>query len=247
MKFCLIGARLDYSYSKIIHEKIGSEYDLVELNEEELRSFVKNGKYDGFNVTAPYKEKIISELDRLDELAEKIGAVNTVVKKDGEFLGYNTDLFGMKYSLEKSGVRLKDKRVLILGQGGAGKAARVLAAIEGAKVVCNVSRRGEINFENCYDIDAEIIINATPVGTYPDKGLPVNLEKFNNLKGIMDCVYNPSETPLLIQAKKIGTKVAYGIDMLVVQAVKAEEIWQGKTFDKGYIERLISEIKEEIK
>lgn len=244
MKYCLIGGKLDYSYSKKIHGFMGADYDLIELTPENLRDFVKENKYAGFNVTSPFKEKIVPYLFATDEIAEKIGAVNTVAKNGEKLVGYNTDLFGMEYALNKGKVFLKGKRVLILGHGGAGKTAKVLAQTLGAKSIYTASRKGETNFENCYNIEAEIIINATPVGTLSKTETPIDLKKFASLEGVMDCVYNPTETAFIKQAENLGLNIAYGIDMLVAQAVKAEEIWQEKTFDNGYIERLMRKMRD---
>ena len=168
MKFCLIGERLSHSYSAEIHKKCGIDYALCEVPRGGLKEFIARG-YDGFNVTIPYKKEIIPYLDGLDESARAIGAVNTAVKRNGGYYGYNTDLAGMRYAFSRKGVSLKGRRIMILGSGGTSDTAKALCDAEGAKTCVKVSRFGEINYENCYNLtDTEIIINATPVGTFPN-------------------------------------------------------------------------------
>ncbi len=231
MKYCLIGEKLGHSYSKIIHENCGLNYSLVQLNKNELKSFCTNLEYDGFNVTIPYKKEVIKYLSYISPDALKIGAVNTVVNKNGKLYGYNTDIGGLKSMIQSTGVTLKDKHVLVLGSGGASNTACVYAKNSGAKSVNVVSRRGEINYSNCYDfLDTQIIINATPVGMSPyEDESPINLSRFNNLKGVFDCVYNPKNTNLIMQAKSINIPCASGLKMLVSQALLAQDIWLNKT------------------
>ena len=240
MRYCLIGERLSHSYSVEIHKKRGVEYELKEVPRENLAEFLKED-YDGFNVTIPYKKDIIPYLDGVDKTAEKIGAVNTVVRRDGKHYGYNTDITGMRYAITRKGISLTDSNVMILGSGGAACTAIALCKEEGAKSVVTVSRNGEINYDNCYDLkDTEIIINATPVGMFPDIGVsPVDLSRFPNLKGVFDCVYNPFNTALILQAKKLGIKCSDGLSMLVKQAVEAQKIW-GITNDKDDTEDIIN-------
>ena len=244
MRYCLIGEKLSHSKSKEIHGYFGYDYTLAELKREELKKFirsVKEGAYGGFNVTIPYKKEIIPYLDEVDKFAEKIGAVNTVAVKGGKLVGYNTDFFGMKCALERAGISLKDKNVLILGTGGTSETAKAVAESEGAKSVKKVGRTSEINYENCYELkDTEVVINTTPVGTYPETDeKPIELKKFPRLKGAFDCVYNPRETLLLKEAKSLGVKCSGGTVMLIAQALKAEEIWTGKTADNRLIEELL--------
>ena len=241
MKYCLIGEKLGYSYSARIHSLMGTEYDLVETKKENLAEFLKKNDYDGFNVTIPYKCEIMKHLSKADEISRNIGAANVVKRGKEGYEGYNTDFFGMKYSLKKSKISLTGKRVMVLGNGGAGKTAVYLAQTSGAKEVISVTRKGEINFSNCYDLDAQIIINATPVGTFPDENSPIDLSCFLNLESVMDCVYNPRKTKFVETAERLKLKVAYGLEMLVAQAVGSEEIWKSKKFDDRYIDRLIKE------
>ncbi len=242
MKYCLIGERLSHSYSAEIHKARGFDYELKEVRRGKLAEFMKEG-YDGFNVTIPYKKEIIPYLDFLDESAKKIGAVNTVVLKDGKYCGYNTDFEGMRYAFSRKGIVLKDKNVMILGSGGAACTADALCKAEKVKSVVFVSRNGEINYENCYDLkNTEIIVNATPVGMFPNAGdSPIDLSRFPDLKGVFDCVYNPFNTALIMQAKKLKVKCSDGLPMLIKQAVEAQKIW-GVSSEKDDTEEIINEL-----
>ena len=221
-KFGLIGNPLIHSISPQIHALFGLEnYGLFPLKESELSLFVKDGNMDGFNVTIPYKEKIIPFLSSVKGAAKAIGAVNTVVKTDDGYVGYNTDADGMIYALQKANVFLGGKNVFILGTGGTSKTADFVAVSLGAKSVKKVGRTAEINYENVYSYsnEVEIIINDTPVGTFPD------VNAFPSLCGVFDCVYNPSETVLIKEARKKGIPAANGLLMLIEQARKAEELF----------------------
>ena len=247
MRYCLIGERLPYSFSKVVHNLMGLDFSLNELNINELPAFVKGGEYNGFNVTIPYKTEIIKYLDGVDPLAKEIGAVNTVVNKNGKLYGYNTDIFGMELSFDKMGVSLKDKVVLILGTGGTSKTANTLCKKLGASKVYKVSRSGEINYDNCYDIDGvEVIINTTPVGTYPNNfDRAVDLEKFPNLKAVFDVVYNPIKSSLVLQAESLNIPCLGGLYMLVSQAIGAESLWLGKDIDRKVIDKIYGDILKE--
>ena len=248
MKYCLIGEKLSHSKSKEIHEFSGLSYDLVEVERGKLGDFIKNCDYDGFNVTIPYKKEIMPYLDEIDLSAKEIGALNTVVRENGRLKGYNTDFFGMKYMLLKAGISLQGKEVLILGTGGTSETAKAVANDGGAKSINAVSRTGEINYDNCYDKkDTAVIINATPVGMYPNiNEKPIELKKFIKLEGVADCIYNPKETLLIKEGKILGIKSVGGLYMLVAQGVKAEEIWTGKKADNGLIDRLYEFLESKI-
>ncbi|MBQ9782748.1 MAG: AAA family ATPase [Clostridia bacterium] len=247
MKYCLIGEKLGHSYSKIIHEKCGLDYSLIEIEKDKLKDFFENCEYDGFNVTIPYKKEVMKYLSYVSPDAQKIGAVNTVLKKDGKFYGYNTDVGGLKSMIESTNVSLKDKNVLVLGSGGASNTACTYALNSNAKSVKVVSRKGEINYENCYDlIDTDIIINATPCGMSPNVNeSPINLSRFNNLKGVYDCIYNPQNTNLILQAKKLNIPCASGLKMLVVQALLAQDIWLESTHTKEKEQNIFNFVKNQ--
>lgn len=230
-KYYLLGEKLSHSYSAVIHSFFGLDYSLRELPPEKLSEFVKSRKFDGLNVTMPYKKSIVPLLDEVDGIAEKTGAVNTVLNKNGKLIGYNTDYYGMKYALEAAKITLKGKDVLILGSGGAGIVAEKLAIDEGAASVEIVSRKGKLNYENIYDREkTQVIINATPVGTFPfADGAVCDVSRFKNLEGAFDCVYNPFRSKFVLDAEKIGARACGGLTMLVAQAVYSEKIWGGTT------------------
>lgn len=230
-KYYLLGEKLSHSYSAVIHSFFGLDYSLRELPPEKLSEFVKSRKFDGLNVTMPYKKSIVPLLDEVDGIAEKTGAVNTVLNKNGKLIGYNTDYYGMKYALEAAKITLKGKDVLILGSGGAGIVAEKLSIDEGAASVEIVSRKGKLNYENIYDREkTQVIINATPVGTFPfADGAACDVSRFKNLEGAFDCVYNPFRSKFVLDAEKIGARACGGLTMLVAQAVYSEKIWSETT------------------
>lgn len=230
-KYYLLGEKLSHSYSAVIHSFFGLDYSLRELPPEKLSEFVKSRKFDGLNVTMPYKKSIVPLLDEVDGIAEKTGAVNTVLNKNGKLIGYNTDYYGMKYALEAAKITLKGKKVLILGSGGAGIVAEKLSIDEGAASVEIVSRTGKLNYENIYDREkTQVIINATPVGTFPfADGAACDVSRFKNLEGAFDCVYNPFRSKFVLDAEKIGARACGGLTMLVAQAVYSEKIWSETT------------------
>ncbi len=247
VKFGLIGRTLKHSYSKIIHEKFGEySYELYELEPHELESFARSG-IKGFNVTIPYKKDIMQYLDQIDDFAMSVGAVNTVVNKGGKLFGYNTDFKGMLYMLERVELNLDGKNVLILGSGGTSFTAQAVARYCNASSVTVVSRSGEINYQNCYDfVDTQIIINTTPVGMFPNAfDMPVDLDKFVRLEGVVDAIYNPSLTMLAYKAKERGLKYTTGLPMLVAQAKYAMEYFLDTNCDESIIEEIIEEISRE--
>lgn len=244
-EYFLIGKKLPHSYSAKIHCERGFDYSLKELDEERLGEFLLEKNYAGLNVTMPYKSAVIKYLDETDSLAKKIGAVNTIVNRDGKLAGYNTDIFGLDFALKKAGVDLKDKTVAILGSGGAGKTAKTLAEENGAKKIYVVSRKGEINYENCYEVccRAEIVINCTPVGAYPfDAASPVDLSELKNLEAAFDCTYNPARTEFILQAQELKLKNANGLNMLVYQALASEKLWNGTEFSDDDVIKLADKI-----
>ena len=247
MKYCLVGERLSLSYSPLIHNLAGIDYDLKEVSGKDFSQFVLSGEYDGYNVTMPFKRKIMPYLDAVSDVAKNCNAVNTVLKKDGKLYGYNTDFYGMKFMAERAGVTLKDKNVLILGGGATKDTAAYLATVSGAKSVKFVSRKGVINYENCYALakDTQIIINATPVGSYGfETEKIIELERFENVEAVLDCVYNPYNTPLLLDAKRLKLKCGHGIDMLVFQALRSEEIWLDKKHTQSFVDKILQKTKE---
>ena len=245
MKYCLIGKKLSHSYSQVLHESYGLDYSLVELAPENLCDFVFNGGYDGFNVTIPYKKDIMRYLDGVSDLAERIGAVNTVVRRDGKLYGDNTDYQGFVDTLKFAGVEVKGKNVLLAGSGGASSMARVALSDMGAKSVTIVSRSGETNYSNCYELkDTQIVVNATPVGTFPEiAAAPLDIAKFKKLEFVFDLIYNPIKTALLEKADSLRIANSNGLMMLVVQALAARKIWTGEDYSFEDVKKLLSVLK----
>lgn len=229
-KYGCIGKKLTHSFSKEIHARLADyEYELIELGEDEIEKFFEEKAFSAINVTIPYKQTVIPYLDSLSDVAGRIGAVNTIVNRDGKLYGYNTDYYGMKALAEKSGVEIKGKKVMILGTGGTSKTARVLTEDMGAAEIITVSRsksENHITYEEAVNehSDAQIIINTTPSGMYPDcESEPIDISAFNRLEGVLDAVYNPLCTNLVMKAKRNGIKAENGLYMLVMQAVVAVE------------------------
>ena len=249
MKYGLIGEKLGHSFSKEIHERIADyKYELCEVAKDDFDEFFKNRDFISINVTIPYKERVIPYLDYIDDIALSIGAVNTVVNKDGKLYGYNTDYYGLKSLIEKRNIDVENKKVLILGTGGTSKTATAVVKTLGAKEIIYASINGEIGtftYEEVLEkhIDSEVIINTTPCGMYPNNdGLLIDINLFKNLIGVVDVVYNPLLTTILQNAKANNLKYASGLYMLVSQAVYASAIFQ----DKEVSHDLIDEVFEEI-
>ena len=244
--FGLIGRKLGHSDSKIIHEKFGlSDYELHEIEPEEIESFLNTPGLKGLNVTIPYKKDVMPFMDELSEEARAVGSVNTIVfTEDGRKLGHNTDVYGFMYMTKRAGIDVKGKKVLIFGSGGASGAARRAMENMGAREIVIISRTGENNYENLYlHEDAEILINATPVGMYPNpEGSVTEPSRFKNAVGALDMVYNPSLTEFLRKAKECGIPASNGLPMLVAQAKLAEEYFLNKTIDDSETERVLREV-----
>lgn len=230
MQYGCIGKKLGHSFSAVIHEQLGDyDYQLVELTEKELDEFMQKKDFKGINVTIPYKQAVIPYLDVVDDSAKKIGAVNTIINSDGVLTGYNTDFYGMTELLKKGNIELADRNVFILGTGGTSKTASAVAKSQNAKNVFTVSRnpeKGQISYEEMCNraSEVEVVINTTPVGMYPHNGkAAIEPEKFPNLCGVADAIYNPMTTELVRRSKKCNANAVNGLYMLVAQAVKAAE------------------------
>ena len=248
-KYGCIGKKLTHSFSKEIHAKLADyAYDLIELAEEEIAPFFEKKDFAAINVTIPYKQTVIPYLDSISEVAERIGAVNTIVNKDGKLCGYNTDYYGMKALIERIGIDLTGKKVLVLGTGGTSKTARVVAVDMGAAEILTVSRRKTdhyITYEEAVQkhADANVIINTTPSGMYPDcESRPIDITEFMQLIGVVDVVYNPLCTNLVLDAKQRGIKAEGGLYMLVMQAVVAVERFLDTTIAKEVADQVFASI-----
>lgn len=239
----LIGEKLSHSFSPLIHSHLANySYSLFELQKNELEDFIKSDKYDCANVTIPYKVEVMRYLDIISDEAQKIGCVNTVIHtSDGKLFGDNTDYYGFKYLVEKSKIDICDKNVLILGTGGSSKTISAVCRDMGAKNICFVSRSGEINYNNVYSLchDTNIIVNTTPAGMYPKNDeCHISLDRFHKLSGVIDIIFNPSKTKLLMQADALNIPYANGLPMLVAQAKRACEIFTGENIDNSEIDRI---------
>ena len=242
LKCGLLGEKLGHSYSPQIHSMLADyEYKLFEKSPEELEDFLKSGEFDGLNVTIPYKKSVMPYCAELSPTAAQIGSVNTIVRRsDGSLYGDNTDAFGFENLILHNGIEVKGKKALVLGTGGASVTAQAVLKNLGASEVVVISRKGEDNYENiAKHADAEIIANTTPVGMYPNNGkAAVDLTQFPKLSGVLDVVYNPARTALLLQAEKLCIPCAGGLYMLVSQAKRSCELFTGKSIPDSEIDRI---------
>ena len=231
MRCGLLGKKLGHSYSPQIHSYLGNySYHLFEKAPDELAEFLRSGDFSGLNVTIPYKKEVLPYCNALSDRAKALGAVNTIVlQEDGSLIGHNTDFFGFHSMILRSGIQVSGKKVLVLGSGGA--SATVVAVLRQMKAnVIIISRTGENNYQNLHlHTDASVIVNTTPVGMYPNVGItPLNLDLFPNLEGVLDVVYNPARTQLLMDAEKRGIPTQNGLWMLVAQAKESAEWFTGQ-------------------
>ncbi len=249
MKYGLIAEKISHSFSAEIHKSLfGYDYELKSLAPEELETFMTERDFSAINVTIPYKESVIPYLDSVDETAKIIGAVNTVVNRQGKLFGFNTDVFGMLALIEKSGIQLKNKKVIVLGSGGTSKTACYVAEKLKCSEVRRVSRSGR---DGCltYDEtlgkhrDADVIINTTPCGMYPELGVgAVDINAFPKLSSVIDVVYNPLRTKLVNDALKKGINAVGGLYMLVAQAAFAAELFVGRSVENEKLEKIFNEL-----
>lgn len=256
MEYGLIGAKLGHSYSKIIHEMLcGYHYDLCPLpTEEEARAFLAKRQFKAINVTIPYKKLVMEYCSYIDPRAKAIGAVNTVVNKNGLLYGYNTDYMGFAHLCDAHGVSFAGKTVVILGTGGTHNTTWAVAHDRGAKQIYTVSRhpdpeKGELTYAQALTTGAQIIINTTPVGMYPNVGVSaLDITSMPGLEAVIDVIYNPDKTELILRAEELGVPVAVGgLEMLVAQAVYAAEFFLDRKFEDAGAEiaRVTSELRRE--
>ena len=254
MEYGLIGEKLGHSYSKIIQEKLLEDYtyEIHPIEKEDLDAFMKAKAFKGINVTIPYKQSVIPYLDEMDEAAKKIGAVNTIVNKDGLLKGYNTDYYGFLYTLDKNNIEIKDKKVLVVGDGGASKAiqAAVLAKHPKQLIITNrTPHENTISMKEVYvnHTDCDVIINTTSVGMYPNiDNNPIDVSKFSELKAVIDIIYNPLCTKFLLQGKELGIPYVNGLEMLVAQAKYALEHFKDISIEDSEINRIYKELLKTI-
>ena len=252
MQYGCIGEKLGHSFSKEIHAALADyTYELCEMPYDALEGFFEKKEFLGINVTIPYKEAVIPFLDEIDEAANRIGAVNTVVNRGGRLCGYNTDFYGMSDMISRVGVSLKGKKIAVLGSGGTSRTACAVAASLGAATVLRVGRterQGCIDYERLYSEhrDLQYIINTTPCGMYPYpegrdgmRAAAVDVARFPRLEGVIDAVYNPLRSQLVLEAQKRGIPALGGLSMLVAQAVRAAELFLDTAFPKATVDRVL--------
>lgn len=266
-KFGLLGEKLGHSFSKEIHEIFfekmnkNATYELIEKKIEELPQLLeelKNGKFDGINVTIPYKVEVIKYLDEVSQVAKKIGAVNTITYKDGKLIGDNSDYFGFLKTLQLNEINIDKAKVLVLGTGGAAKAIyNVLVdnnvdKIFIATILENDSfkiRKNDklIHYSEIKNIsNVDLIVNCTPVGMYPSvDSCPLTEENFIDTKNVVDIIYNPKETVLMQKYRK-KAKTVNGLMMLIAQAIKSEEIWNEEEYDKETLHYIHNKLAEKL-
>ena len=248
MKTGLLGRKLSHSYSPQIHAYLGDyPYTLFEREPEDVKDFLKHGDFTAINVTIPYK-KTVMPYCRLTDTAKYMGSVNTIVRQpDGSLLGHNTDYFGFTSMVRKSGLDVKGKKCLVLGSGGASVTAVAVLKEMGAQVVV-ISRSGEENYDNLHrHADASVICNCTPVGMYPHNGVsPVDLDLFPHLEGVLDMIYNPARTKLLMDAENRGLVAENGLWMLVAQAKEAAEWFLDKKLPDSLIQSVYDNMRRQM-
>ena len=248
MKCGLLGRKLAHSYSPQIHSYFGNYvYSLFEKEPDEIETFLKNGDFSGINVTVPYKKAIIPFLDVLSPVAKQLDSVNTVIRKDGKLIGHNTDYSGFEVLVKSSGLDIVGKKILVLGSGGSSNTATAVLEEMGGRVVI-ISRSGENNYRNLHlHTDASVIVNTTPVGMYPDTGVsPIDLDQFPALEGVLDVIYNPARTQLLMDAQTRGLIAVNGLLMLVAQAKEASEWFSGIPLDDTLISTVHTMLRQQM-
>lgn len=252
MRYGLLGEKLGHSFSKEIHAALGDySYDLIEVSREKLGEFIEKRDFAGLNVTIPYKEAVIPYLDGIDAGATDVGAVNTVINRNGRLYGYNTDVYGMEKLFSHAKIDVKDSTVAILGSGGTSKTAEAVVKRLGARKIFKVSRNAEgeqISYDELYAKanEIDILVNTTPMGMFPNTdGAAVDISKFSNLRGAIDAVYNPLRTRMIIEANKRNIRAEGGLYMLVAQAVYASELFTNTKYDDKVIDRIYKRILRE--
>jgi len=255
MEYGCIGERLGHSFSAEIHRALADyQYEIREIAPDALDEFMIKRDFHGINVTIPYKERVIPHLDEIDEMARAVGAVNTIVNRDGRLCGYNTDVYGMTRLIKRIGLELAERKVAILGTGGTSRTAHAVAEMLGAREILTVgrcAREGAIDYDTlsrCHG-DVEILINTTPCGMFPYPNgneriaaTAVDVSRFPQLCGVVDAVYNPLRTRLILEAKARGIAAEGGLFMLVAQAVRACEIFLGRDLPANTCERVFTQI-----
>ena len=249
MEYGLIGEKLGHSFSKEVHNLIGDyNFILKEIPKDNLKQFIADREFKGINVTIPYKQEVIPLLDFIEPMALEIGAVNCIVNRNGKLSGYNTDWLGFQCLINRLGVRIEGKVVAVLGTGGTSKTIKSVLAKNKVKQIVSVSRNakdGCIDYQQLYEMQSQIdiIVNATPVGMYPNiKNAPVDIEQFSNLVGVIDVIYNPLDTALIQKARALNIPCQNGLYMLVAQAVYAYGYFFDRDIDKQTSDQIFNKL-----
>ena len=250
MEYGLIGEKLGHSFSKTIHEMIADyKYELKEIKKEDFNSFMESRDFKCINVTIPYKKDVIPYLDFISDEAKKIGAVNTIINKDGKLYGYNTDYYGLKLLIQKQNIDLENKNVLVLGTGGTSLTAKAVLKDLNVKTIYQASRQANdnyISYEDIYKHDINYIVNTTPIGMYPNNsGKLIDINKFKNLSGLVDVIYNPLCTNLVLDGKELGIKSNGGLYMLIAQAVYAIKLFKNIEISDSVIDDVYHKLLKE--
>ena len=244
MKCGLLGEHLTHSFSPMIHGMLADyEYKIYDISPDNLEDFVKRSDLDAFNVTIPYKKAVMPFLDEISKEALSIGAVNVVIRKNGRLYGYNTDYFGFSYMLDSANIDVCGKKAILFGNGGAAATVQAVLTDRGVGDIVIIDKKDNTTENLARHTDASIIINATPLGMYPINGIsPVDLTLFPNCEAVLDIVYNPARTALMLQAETLGITAVGGLSMLVAQAARGFELFTGDNYEDGIIERIIDRI-----
>ncbi len=240
----LIGEHLSHSFSPLIHGELGDyPFSLCELSPNEVEDFVRHCGLDAFCVTIPYKKAVMPFLDEISDEARAIGSVNVVVRRGGKIYGYNTDYFGFRYMISAAKIEVAGKKAVVLGRGGASLTVCTVLRDMGVRELAILGSKDNTPENVSLHSDAEIVVNATPVGMYPNNGSsPINLDLLPRCSAVLDVIYNPARTALILDAEQRGISTVGGLSMLVAQAAKAFEHFTGEPYEEGCIERIVSEI-----
>ena len=249
MKFGLLGRTLGHSFSPRIHNALGNtNYELFEREPSQLQEFFANPELQGINITFPYKVNALEACDVVDPRAERIGCVNTMVRKDGKWHGYNTDYDGFVFTLKHAGIDVSGKECIILGDGASSATVHVALEDLGAKSITHLSRKTAPLYTDApnYYETAQIIINCTPIGMYPHNPASlIDIMQFAKLEGVVDLIYNPRRTVLLLQAEMMDVPHCDGLPFLVAQGVEAANHFQGESFGTKEIEQILRDMRRE--
>lgn len=249
IEYGLLGETLGHSFSPQLHRAFGDyDYCLLPTKRDAVVQLLAQRPFRGLNITMPYKQMVMPLCDEIDARAAQIGAVNTIVNCDGRLIGYNTDIDGLLYMAQRSHIDLQQKKVLILGSGGTSRTAIAAAQLCGAREIVVISRNGDNNYTNLHrHVDADCIINTTPVGMFPNCGQsPIDLTQFPYLSGVLDVVYHPLRTALFLQAEQLGIPCTCGLSMLTAQAKRAAELFTGTSISDARTEEVFSALHRQL-